>query len=453
MTQPMVSDFSSNQLLENCARIPTPTYHSRVGGHHHRLALHMLASSFSDSTLPQAVHGTLANLASASPMSNINTFHSQQGSPACTPPNSLVRSKGIRSVPHVRMVPEVIPYQFGILPFALDWEVNRVANFMSMDLALFSPLIPQLIDKVDDYTVVWNELQAYVAVIKDKVDTKGPETRSRRLFLPPPSSVKAWELLRTPEGRKTGRTHCKLSLECSSNGICTSIQHPLKVGQSRRAFRRFGSDRFITLSIDISQNNYKSRKQIEVYLIKPFELCGRWYKVFTVKQVKRDKKLLSAYCFAFSGPGLQEISMGCLLEWLVSPNANPKSTLCKLYSRIALSLSSTVPTVVFAPDQIKVGNDIISSSKECMTDGCGKASPRVFREVRQLLGIEQTPSAIQGRLGGAKGVWYVDPDADPYSQELWIETKPSQVKFEYSKNLSQDTALCTLVCLPLQKEW
>ena len=133
--------------------------------------------------------------------------------------------------------------------------------------------------------------------------------------------------------------------------------------------------------------------------------------------------------------------MSRLLEWLISPKTNQESTISKLYCRIPLSLSSTLPTVAFAPHQIRVGQDIKSSSDECMTDGCGKASPAVFCEIKEILGIEQVPAAVQGRLGGAKGVWYVDPETDPYCQDLWIELKDSQIKYEYPSGLSQERAL------------
>lgn len=342
---------------------------------------------------------------------------------------------------------EAAQYRFGRLPFAADWEIKRVADFMSVDLALFSRLILKVKDRIDEYTVPWKELQAHCAVMKEKAESGDPETRAKRCFLPPPSSITAWELLRTPEGRHTGRAHFKLSLECSRDGHCTYSQHPLKVGQSRRAYRRFGSDRFLTLAFDISPKNVKFRKGIEDHLKEPFQLCGRWYRVFALKNVKKDKNLMAAHCFAFAGIGLEEISMSRLLEWLISPKTNQESTVSKLYSRIALSLSSTLPTVVFAPHQIRIGQDIMSSNNECMTDGCGKASPAVFREIKQFLGIEQVPAAVQGRLGGAKGVWYVDPNADPYCQELWIELKRSQIKYEYPNNLSQERALCTLVSI------
>ncbi len=365
--------------------------------------------------------------------------------PKLTSQNPLLPSAMHLSNSKTKTASDVASYQFGRLSFAADWEVNRVAEFMSVDLALFGRLLLEL-KNADDYTVFWNELQAQCTVMKEQAENIGLELRAKRYFLPSPSSTTAWELLRTPEGRHTGRAHFKLSLECSADGRCTLSQHSLKAGQSRRAYRKFGSDRFLTLSFDISPKN-ESRKPIEDFLKEPFKLCGRRYRAFAVKKVKKDKNLMSAHCFAFAGIGLEEISMSRLLEWLISPKTNQGSTISKLYSRITLSLSSTLPTVAFAPHQIRVVQDIKSSIDECMTDGCGKASPAVFREIKEILGLEQVPAAVQGRLGGAKGVWYVDPEADPYCQNLWIELKESQIKYEYPSDLSQERTLCTLVSL------
>lgn len=63
-----------------------------------------------------------------------------------------------------------------------------------------------------------------------------------------------------------------------------------------------------------------------------------------------------------------------------------------------------------------------------MNDGAGRISPSLMRKVRDVLGLQTTPSAIQGRFGSAKGMWLVDVH-DP-GHEDWIETYPSQRKWE-----------------------
>lgn len=63
-----------------------------------------------------------------------------------------------------------------------------------------------------------------------------------------------------------------------------------------------------------------------------------------------------------------------------------------------------------------------------MNDGAGKISPSLMRKVRDVLGLQTIPSAIQGRLGSAKGMWLVD--VKDHSNEDWIETYPTQRKWQ-----------------------
>ena len=63
-----------------------------------------------------------------------------------------------------------------------------------------------------------------------------------------------------------------------------------------------------------------------------------------------------------------------------------------------------------------------------MNDGIGRVSPSVMRKIRDNLGLTDTPCAIQARLGSAKGMWITDVTES--TQEDWIETYPSQEKWE-----------------------
>lgn len=63
-----------------------------------------------------------------------------------------------------------------------------------------------------------------------------------------------------------------------------------------------------------------------------------------------------------------------------------------------------------------------------MNDGIARVSPSVMRKIRDSLGLTDTPCAIQARLGSAKGMWITD--VTDTTQEDWIETYPSQEKWE-----------------------
>lgn len=55
-------------------------------------------------------------------------------------------------------------------------------------------------------------------------------------------------------------------------------------------------------------------------------------------------------------------------------------------------------------------------------------SSMVVTRIKAMLGLTVTPSAVQGRLGCAKGMWIVDVTEN--SDEIWIETFPSQNKWD-----------------------
>ncbi len=84
--------------------------------------------------------------------------------------------------------------------------------------------------------------------------------------------------------------------------------------------------------------------------------------------------------------------------------------------------------MTFEPDQIYHRGDILSPIGKVMNDGIGRMSRSVARKIRDVLGLSDVPSAIQGRMGSAKGMWLMDVvDA---SDEDWIETYASQRKWD-----------------------
>ena len=71
-------------------------------------------------------------------------------------------------------------YQFGILPFAMDWEINRFAYSIYRDVNEFGHLIPEM--KAQTYETCWNKL-------------KGIVTGTHNSELPQPLSPRVWRLL------------------------------------------------------------------------------------------------------------------------------------------------------------------------------------------------------------------------------------------------------------------
>jgi len=82
-----------------------------------------------------------------------------------------------------------------------------------------------------------------------------------------------------------------------------------------------------------------------------------------------------------------------------------------------------------------------------MNDGCSLISLAAAREVAKLLDIGDgyLPSAFQGRIGSAKGLWIVESDeyhfnGTPRSDEgFWIKVDPSQWKYTPNLDNTVDT--------------
>ncbi|KAF4969921.1 hypothetical protein FSARC_2940 [Fusarium sarcochroum] len=139
-----------------------------------------------------------------------------------------------------------------------------------------------------------------------------------------------------------------------------------------------------------------------------------------------------------------------LLDWLLQIDSNLYQPYIKLFHRISLGiiakpfiyfkpdilltyhvlvgLSKTTLTVLLMEDSIRHRPiDIESPNGTPMNDGIGRISHSLLREVRDIMGLDFLPTAIQARIGGAKGLWMLDPIPFP-SDERWIEIYPSQKK-------------------------
>ena len=184
----------------------------------------------------------------------------------------------------------------------------------------------------------------------------------------------------------------------------------------------------MTLSFNMSLDSFNSRGRILEILRKPINICGRIYKIFSIKEMKSPNSDSTDHYFATKSVALVDITIDELFEWCISPRRNINKQASKLWSQIPLVFSMTTATVEFCQEEIRSPvKDILSKNGETMTDSCAKASPAVFREIwgKGLFGIKHVCTSVQGEIGGAKGVWSVDMSVDPDSEEKWIEIHDS----------------------------
>ncbi|GAA5813501.1 hypothetical protein MFLAVUS_006979 [Mucor flavus] len=143
---------------------------------------------------------------------------------------------------------------------------------------------------------------------------------------------------------------------------------------------------------------------------------------------------------AFSSSQLRE--QGC---WFFAPTADltpdmirswmgvfsHEKVVAKHAVRMGQCFSSTRPVYILREDQVAYIDDI-KRNDYTFSDGVGKISPALAREVAIQMDLRMTPSAFQFRLGGAKGV--LTMDGDSASEVVKAQLRPSQIKFE-SKHL------------------
>jgi hypothetical protein len=96
--------------------------------------------------------------------------------------------------------------------------------------------------------------------------------------------------------------------------------------------------------------------------------------------------------------------------------------------------------LVFRPEEIRRREDKKSDpernagERKVMNDGCAQISRPAAYAIAEMLHLDNTPSAFQGRIAGAKGIWMVDTSEDPTNTSgdrgYWIEITDSQLKFE-----------------------
>ncbi|KAJ9256631.1 hypothetical protein DTO212C5_8995 [Paecilomyces variotii] len=251
----------------------------------------------------------------------------------------------------------------------------------------------------------------------------------------------------------------------SERGILKLKLNPLRVEKSCRFHRRFGSDRFLTLTIPAPSRPAEHlrfpshpsllRESIVKWLTQNDHRClGRTWRPFYVEEVKNKKKQTGEIRFrveffavdgidfkhnqrkaptlAPAGQGSDEhtpMSVESLLEWHIPKLPNVEQSDCKLFQRISLALSKTWATAFLRPDQIFHLKD--DPGKTVMNDGCALMSRALARTICDQLGISgSTPSCFQGRIAGAKGLWMVDRHNSSLGDgdELWIQISDSQLK-------------------------
>ncbi|KAI1127629.1 hypothetical protein F5Y10DRAFT_190645 [Nemania abortiva] len=348
-------------------------------------------------------------------------------------------------------------------PLAVRWEIMRVALHCGTPMEeLHVPYEPIL----NDQTRLWDSLRRLPAF----------EGKN----FPEKSKPEAWNAAMSGHFRSTDQIvilAVSLTLNSAKVGPLFKLTlQPLRLDLPHRLDRRFGSDRFLELVIpspytkDVKAlskgNETVILDAIHNWLVKgPHVLLGRTWRSFCTKQATPKKMhkddtlrpetvtILQERIYLFAENGndfvrtemMQSVSpkgeptnshtrmkREHLIDWLLQiqrSKKNQKQSVYKLFSRITLGLSRTNPTIVVQPHQIRHREkDIESPTGKVMNDGIARMSTALARQIRDVMGLDDIPAGYQGRFGCAKGFWIRDPE--DMSDEIWIETYPSQRKWE-----------------------
>nr|ALJ83735.1 RNA-dependent RNA polymerase [Colletotrichum lindemuthianum]ALJ83739.1 RNA-dependent RNA polymerase [Colletotrichum lindemuthianum] len=339
-------------------------------------------------------------------------------------------------------------------PFAVAWEITRIALHCRVDLG-------EVQMTYDETWWDYNDLSK--ALVADPLF-------SGKSFPERPEDD-AWLAALSPGFRSPKGQHAVFSASLDqtrntkSGPIFALTMQPITLDIGCRLHRRFGSDRFLDLLIPAPNswqrplnNPVKSREVVDWFSSGLHYLAGRQWRTFFSKDagyrtpqrndtLGPDSKPIfkdRLYLFAENGHHFHEplpISFGSsspndrvklevchMLDWLLQLDSNGTQPYLKLFSRIQLGLSKTIPVVELYQNQIiNRAKDLRSPTGEIMNDGIGRMSEALARKVKDVVGLTDVPSAIQGRFGPAKGMWIIDTNNSP--DELWLETWPSQRKW------------------------
>ncbi|KAI1422822.1 hypothetical protein F5Y12DRAFT_716955 [Xylaria sp. FL1777] len=357
----------------------------------------------------------------------------------------------------------VFPAHLQNIPLAVRWEVMRVALYCRTPM---EELNFQYEPILNDQNKLWESLRR-LRSFKGKI-------------FPEKSKPEAWDAAISGHFRSTDQVvvlTASLDLNSEKAGPLFNLSlQPLKLDLPHRLDRRFGSDRFLELIIpsphtkkikELSKGNETAIiDSIHSWLVESSHfLLGRSWRSFGTKQAASKKMHKDdvlkpeietimqerIYLFAEDGndflraeiaqsisPKLEasnahtKMKRENLLEWLLQIQQNKENreqSVYKLFSRITLGLSRTHPTVILQPEQIRHHDaDILSPKKKVMNDGIARMSTPLARRIRDIMALDDIPAGYQGRFGSAKGFWI--RDTEDTSDDIWIETYPSQRKWE-----------------------
>ncbi|TFK18698.1 hypothetical protein FA15DRAFT_649270 [Coprinopsis marcescibilis] len=231
------------------------------------------------------------------------------------------------------------------------------------------------------------------------------------------------------------------------------LLEPMEKRRSHRFARYLGSRRILQVRIN-DDLVMKEKADVVAFLSRKFVLFGRMFVPFhskdeSVYMVETNEdfggRVPRDWC-----ADRQRLSFVEFLEWhnplehngmqakYVDRSSVVNQAISKCVTRYALGLSNSIPVVEFERDCIYFIDDIYSSdwrpgqpkpAEKIMTDGCGFINLAGLKAITKQMAYEYLPTAVQGRIDGAKGLWVRHPtDEDLDTPRIWIRASQNKIK-------------------------
>ncbi|KAF9225222.1 hypothetical protein BS17DRAFT_794858 [Gyrodon lividus] len=226
-------------------------------------------------------------------------------------------------------------------------------------------------------------------------------------------------------------------------GFSVQLEKP-EIRRSHRFSRFLGSRRILQIKVP-DDLLYKHGDEVRVFLgSSRFVLCGRVFVPFHAKEgsmymmetnqdYERTASLLDGDQF--------RISLKGFVDWHNPFHLNSNQPISKWSTRWALGLSTSVPTLEFGADNIIFIEDECvtpqdwtgkAPAEKVLTDGCGWINGSALTQIMRIMKYDSRPTAVQGRIGGSKGMWILHPE--PLEQvadgpaKIWVRESQTKIK-------------------------
>lgn len=380
--------------------------------------------------------------------------HTPSGSPS-SPRLSNNRHYLLRNLGRESLCKDTLPDTITKLPFRLQWSIVRAKNDYKADLTSLQRDLRKIVNSAyrEQLTRTW--LSTYLT--KYEIEQTGKTFYRAKLAFDEDETRR----------RSTGNDRHLLQF--------------LPLGPSDDALsrleRQFSPDRFLSITCTVpSRTGLKQldcnveafEKDFRRFLRKEQSILGTTFACFHLEKEKDKEDIVYRLrYFATEGPGLKPVNIEDMMDWALNFKDNMKQPFPKLMARMDLFLSRTTEAFVFSPEQVQMcmlGSEIRAdgtaeatvfnderlkfrdppknAKPAVMNDGCCTISPAAARRICERLNLSgNRPVAFQGRINGAKGMWFISAPYDSEDESIWIKINPSQRKV-YPRDSDRKSSTC-----------